>query len=33
VPDEAVELLRDRATAVRPEFQITDLNNITSVIP
>ncbi|MEU1181921.1 LuxR C-terminal-related transcriptional regulator [Streptomyces sp. NPDC005820] len=26
VPDEAVELLRDRATAVRPEFRITDLN-------
>ncbi|MEU3617934.1 LuxR C-terminal-related transcriptional regulator [Streptomyces sp. NPDC006872] len=26
VPDEAVELLRDRATAVRPEFRITDRN-------
>ncbi|MEU1476684.1 LuxR C-terminal-related transcriptional regulator [Streptomyces sp. NPDC005760] len=26
VPEEAVELLRDRATAVRPEFRITDLN-------
>ncbi|MER6961791.1 LuxR C-terminal-related transcriptional regulator [Streptomyces sp. NPDC000618] len=26
VPDEAVELLQHRATAVRPEFQITDLN-------
>ncbi|WP_326731654.1 ATP-binding protein [Streptomyces phaeochromogenes] len=26
VPDEAVELLRDRATAVRPEFRITDGN-------
>ncbi|WP_432196139.1 ATP-binding protein [Streptomyces sp. bgisy027] len=26
VPDEAVELLRDRATAVRPEFRITDAN-------
>ncbi|MFF3373747.1 ATP-binding protein [Streptomyces sp. NPDC002680] len=26
VPDEAVELLRDRATAVRPEFRITDVN-------
>ncbi|MFC4502610.1 MULTISPECIES: ATP-binding protein [Streptomyces] len=26
VPDEAVELLRDRASAVRPEFRITDLN-------
>ncbi|WP_371584251.1 LuxR C-terminal-related transcriptional regulator [Streptomyces sp. NBC_01314] len=26
VPDEAVQLLRDRATAVRPEFRITDLN-------
>ncbi|WP_286247027.1 ATP-binding protein [Streptomyces graminofaciens] len=25
-PDDAVELLRDRATAVRPEFQITDGN-------
>lgn len=25
-PDEAVELLRDRATAMRPEFQITDAN-------
>ncbi|MEU9348107.1 LuxR C-terminal-related transcriptional regulator [Streptomyces sp. NPDC048278] len=26
VPDEAVELLRDRATAVRPDFRITDAN-------
>ncbi|MEU1518414.1 LuxR C-terminal-related transcriptional regulator [Streptomyces sp. NPDC005811] len=26
VPDEAVELLRDRACAVRPEFRITDAN-------
>ncbi|WP_256251912.1 LuxR C-terminal-related transcriptional regulator [Streptomyces sp. yr375] len=26
VPDEAVELLRDRATALRPEFQINDSN-------
>ncbi|MGW0586143.1 ATP-binding protein, partial [Streptomyces sp. NPDC002920] len=26
VPDEAVELLRDRVTAVRPEFRITDVN-------
>nr|WP_256255290.1 LuxR C-terminal-related transcriptional regulator [Streptomyces sp. cf124] len=26
VSDEAVELLRDRATAVRPEFRITDAN-------
>ncbi|MGW0585867.1 ATP-binding protein, partial [Streptomyces sp. NPDC002920] len=26
VPDEAVELLRDRATALRPEFRITDAN-------
>ncbi|UUU19099.1 ATP-binding protein [Streptomyces sp. DSM 40750] len=25
-PDDAVELLRDRATAVRPEFQVTDGN-------
>ncbi|WP_346779624.1 LuxR C-terminal-related transcriptional regulator [Streptomyces sp. S3(2020)] len=25
-PDDAVELLRDRATAVRPEFQVTDRN-------
>lgn len=26
LPEEAVELLRDRATAIRPEFRITDLN-------
>ncbi|MFF9040613.1 ATP-binding protein [Streptomyces sp. NPDC014892] len=26
VPEEAVELLRDRATAVRPEFRITEVN-------
>ncbi|MFE7837329.1 LuxR C-terminal-related transcriptional regulator [Streptomyces sp. NPDC057474] len=26
VPDEAVELLRDRVTAVRPDFRITDRN-------
>ncbi|MFJ9558995.1 LuxR C-terminal-related transcriptional regulator [Streptomyces fuscichromogenes] len=26
VPDEAVELLRDRATAVRPDFRITEAN-------
>ncbi|WP_328842704.1 ATP-binding protein [Streptomyces sp. NBC_00258] len=25
-PDEAVELLRDRATAIQPEFQVTDTN-------
>ncbi|MEU6225530.1 LuxR C-terminal-related transcriptional regulator [Streptomyces sp. NPDC047042] len=29
VPDEAVELLRDRACAVRPEFRITDANSAT----
>ncbi|MGX9885520.1 ATP-binding protein [Streptomyces sp. NPDC002276] len=27
VPDEAVELLRDRTTAVRPEFRVTDANS------
>ncbi|MEU6231141.1 LuxR C-terminal-related transcriptional regulator [Streptomyces sp. NPDC047042] len=26
VPDDAVELLRDRATAVRPDFRVTDAN-------